>query len=102
MLAAPSHKDYDNFTVYSGPAAYQANAHIKRGVPPPVITYDSSSGPVRRLGTPLQLPSLNLRFSSTSSSKEACELRSKGQQHLATKRMHIRGCAPGCGPTLCT
>lgn len=47
MLAAPVHKDYDNFTVYSGPAAYQANAHVRRGVPPPVTSYGPSSGPVR-------------------------------------------------------
>ena len=39
-------QDFDNFTVYSGPAAYQANAHVKRGVPPPVVTWDSSTGPV--------------------------------------------------------
>ena len=43
MLEAPRHPDYDNFTVYTEPAAYMPNARIRRGIPPPQAT-DNPTG----------------------------------------------------------
>ena len=48
MLEPASHKDYDNFTVYTSPAAYLPNSHIRRGIPPPEYT-NNPTGLVRAL-----------------------------------------------------